>query len=75
MTFDELKAEAKRQGYSLIKKRPYIKRLPCKCGCNEISLFYGSYKTFYRCDDCGFEVSAKNEYLLKEAWNKAVSEE
>ena len=32
MTFEELKAEAKRQGYYIVKKKESIKLIPCTCG-------------------------------------------
>ena len=33
MTLEELKAEAEKFGYTLIKKSDSIKMLPCTCGC------------------------------------------
>jgi len=32
MTYEELKAEATKHGYCLLKKKPYIEHIKCKCG-------------------------------------------
>lgn len=32
MNLEELKAEATKLGYNLVKKQPYIKPLHCTCG-------------------------------------------
>ena len=32
MNLEELKSEAAKLGYNLVKKQPYTKLLPCTCG-------------------------------------------
>ena len=58
MTLEELKAEANKLGYSLIKKKPYIPIKPCPvCGKKCTNLWYGTGgKGTMR--QCSFEVAA-----------------
>ena len=72
MTFEELKAEAKRQGYNLIKKKERIKLLPCTCGNKRPELWFKYEGGYYRCQKCGNESTcgfSKNEAKLN--WNNA----
>ena len=80
MTFEELKSEAKRQGYKLIKDDPKSK-LPCVCGCNSKRL--GTYwfvsrekadVTIY-CPVCNREAIGKNEKEAIENWNNSIVRE
>ena len=75
MTYEELKAEAKRQGYNLIKYNPLPKILPCTCG--RVSKFsrwfrglYGDNEIAIYCPDCGRKVWGDNERDARERWNK-----
>lgn len=74
MTFEELKAEAEKQGYNLIKKQPYIKLLPCTCGYKKIETFryyYGNW--FCECPKCGNRSDVcSSERKAKINWNKKV---
>ena len=45
LTLDELKAEAKRQGYKLIKDNPTPKLSPCICG-RKHRTFYDGYCSY-----------------------------
>ena len=77
MTFDELKVEAEKQGYKLVKAQPNERFLPCICGCNMRSHFYkqtptGVQRTL-RCRNCGREVSGTSDTDAKRNWNKEVS--
>ena len=74
MTLEELKSEAKKLGYKLIKDDPKSK-LPCVCGCNSKKL--GTYwfvsrekadVTIY-CPICDREATGKNERDAIENWN------
>lgn len=40
MTPEELKAEANKLGYNIIKKKSYVRFRVCDCGCNRRSLSY-----------------------------------
>ena len=79
MTLEELKSEANKLGYNLVKKREYIKFLPCTCGCNRREHWVRSYidsdeiKVLLVCAKCGREVDGKNLDAAKRAWNESVS--
>lgn len=83
MTFEELKKEAKKQGYKLIKIKPSVKFLPCICGCKRRTWWSSSYmmsdrksETFVVCKRCGLQ-SPKvvgNNNDVKIAWNNMILE-
>lgn len=79
MTLDELKAEAKKQGYRLIKITPTVKILPCPvCGSKRTAEWLrmrdgGGY--IRRCYNynCDFEGDwAKTANEAKRKWNETV---
>lgn len=84
MTFDELKLEAEKQGYRLVKITPSVKLLPCPvCGAKRtgewISMrdgggyIRGGYIRVCRnCDFRGGCATRKTE--AKQKWNEAVLE-
>lgn len=76
MTLDELKAEAKRQGYNLIKIQKKEKLLTCVCGCNRRSHFdyYKNGKWGYglECKRCKKIVYGTTEAEVRSEWNKMV---
>lgn len=77
MTLEELKAEAERQGYKLMKKpEPMPKIKPCPCGRKILSRLYtwdrrtGTGYILIRCPKCGCEGDwGKNEREARELWN------
>lgn len=75
MTFEELKAEASRQGYSLTKKIKYEKLQKC-CGKypqQEINI--NPKGKYYYCRYCGRKGEiAKTNYQAISNWNKAVEQ-
>ena len=82
MTLEELKAEAKKQGYNLIKYNPLPKIKPCTCGRKKY--FKRMYNIAWEgrergenvaicCPDCGRMMWGVNEREARERWNKAVS--
>ena len=78
MTFEELKAEAKRQGYHLVPDKPYEKIKPCKCGNNQREHVhrYSKYDDLeygLRCKKCGFTVWTFTENALRKEWNAEVT--
>ena len=77
MTLDELKAEAKRQGYKLIKDTKMPKMLPCVCGAErrvELSNTRGAY--CYECMKCGRAASwGDTRREARENWNRMVNDE
>ena len=76
MTVEELKAEAKAMGYTLIKKQPPMEKfLPCTCGRNSRSRWWGVHKddaVIVECRGCGRRVCAKNERELRQKWNAVM---
>ena len=76
MTLEELKAEANKLGYDLIKKKPYIPIKPCPvCGKKSTSVWHGQRGkgTIRQCSFCDFAGDWTNEKIpTTEAWNNAV---
>lgn len=75
MKFEELKAEADRQGYYLEKKKVYTRLLPCTCGRKRINLWRLSNGAWvYICPNCGRESqSSKTKIGAKKNWNKLIN--
>lgn len=73
MTLQELKAEAKRQGYKLIKTtRPRFER--CLCGHNIHQWQYQKGQTRVVCKTCGLAgpwVHGKDPKVI-EGWNRMI---
>ena len=70
MTIDELKAEADKHGYRLVKKEPYISVKACPiCGEKPVLLMRGGLVA-YACAECDtaafFEKSERN---ARRTWN------
>lgn len=76
MTFEELKAEASRQGFVLIKKIVYEPMKKCVCGKypqQEISI--NPKGKYYYCKHCRRKGEiAKTNYQAISNWNKAVEQ-
>lgn len=76
MTLDELKVEAKKQGYRLTKIPERIVMLPCPvCGSKRLHQWFGPLGTFRKCFNCYFRGdSARTDNEAKKKWNEAVIE-
>lgn len=74
MTLEELKREAKRQGYNLIPAHKE-KFLRCLCGANRHQYTSGPEGKFYSCKRCGLEAPpvVKDSDMIK-AQNKMIKE-
>lgn len=59
MTYEELKLEADKLGYKLIKKTEPIKRLPCTCGCKLVWYSCSAFDVGFKCRICGKRSSSK----------------
>lgn len=78
MTLDELKAEAKKLGYKVIKDNPRVKLLPCTCGRKQISLWWdgADYMWFQECPKCGKRApSHKTQNGARKLWNEKIEKE
>lgn len=81
MTFEELKEEAKRQGYNLIKIKKPEKLLPCTCGSKRRQHWYGvdikSGRPFEKlvCEKCGKEARGYSKDEAIANWNKMIQKE
>ena len=78
MNLEELKSEAAKLGYNLVKKQPYITLLPCTCGEKKPHEWSCTGENrgmrFYKCDNCELSApSAKTNREARENWNKLVS--
>ena len=74
MTFEELRDEAHRQGYHLVKYNPLPQMLPCTCGrqthFERMYRWRGEYEqTGIYCPTCHRGVWAANERKAREIWN------
>lgn len=78
MTLDELKAEAKAQGYRLMPIIPYVKLAPCKCGRKRIEQWFvtdGTGGIFFKCPVCGMKSpKGKTEREARKKWNEEAQE-
>ena len=73
MTLDELKTEAKAQGYRLMPIIPYVKLAPCKCGRKEIDQWFAADGIFFKCPVCGMKSpKGKTEREARKKWNEEV---
>ena len=73
MTYEELKAEAHRMGYHLIKNAEPISLLPCICGGKRRQSWSSPQGGFLKCVKCGrkggYAKTARGEKL---AWNEMI---
>lgn len=80
MTFEELKEEAKRQGYRLVKEEKKEPLLPCTCGCKRRSSLLrkdwrpeGSiWMEVLRCQRCDRSAEGETKKAARENWNKMI---
>ena len=78
MTLEELKKEAKKQGYYVMKPTSiYTKFLPCTCGYNKRTEVHAedTFAIAYKCKKCGLqsEFREKAEWA-RQAWNEMIEE-
>lgn len=76
MTLEELKAEAKRQGYKLVKRHPRPTFERCLCGHNVHQWHYHKGQTWVTCKMCGLQGPKVegSETDAIEAWNARIRE-
>nr|DAI22733.1 MAG TPA: hypothetical protein [Caudoviricetes sp.] len=79
MTFEELKTEAKKQGYKLVKAKPSVKFLPCICGgkrrewWSRMNINFKEERSVV-CLKCGLRSPwiVGSDNALKTAWNNMI---
>ena len=80
MTLPELKAEADKLGYKVVKKsEPYTPLLPCICGCKRREHWVkyagnNKYETTLLCMRCNRKASGLSQTAARKAWNKMIGE-
>lgn len=78
MTFEELKAEATRQGYYLIKIKERVNLLDCTCGGRRRAHWskIKDNQTYagLECIRCGRKVWGKNTLDARKNWNRVIEE-
>ena len=76
MTLEELKVEAKRQGYKLVKRHPRPTFERCLCGHNVHQWHYHKGQTWVTCKMCGLQGPKVegSETDAIEAWNARIRE-
>lgn len=80
MTVEELKLEAKKLGYNIIKKPESIKLLPCACNNKKPKPYYrhvigkkNESGHFYWCQQCDMKSEiGKTHIEAKRKWNEAI---
>lgn len=66
----------KQLGYSLIKQKPYIKMLPCICGCKRHVVWYKNDEQRISCERCGRDGPfAKTNEAARIGWNSMIEQE
>lgn len=78
MTYEELKIEANKMGYNLVKKKEYVPHKRCKCGCRGsvwYDCIYGKASRFILCENCHIRTNSyTSERDAWEEWNKMQEE-
>lgn len=78
MTVDELRTEANKLGYNLVKKQVYTKLVRCTCGCKPSQVMVWNGRKFigysHVCKTCGNQSAPhKLKYKAKLNWNEMIN--
>ena len=76
MTLEELKAEAAKHGYRLVKHSGYIKLHPCTCGHTKRHTWCvkdGYMLECYKCGKQGYVGATRTD--ARRQWNKRIEED
>ena len=73
MTLEELKAEAAKLGYKLIKQTPMEHYLPCICGCRQKRHWHdtATHEETLACRHCNLSVTGKPSETRR-LWNEMI---
>lgn len=75
MTVEQLKEEAAKLGYSVVKIRKRPKFIKCICGHNLHTKYFSGGTIFFQCKHCGLKGDkSKTEYEAIRNFNKVVEE-
>lgn len=74
MTLDELRAEADKEGYILVK-RTYNKLIPCLCGCNKRRRIQKGDKYYIECKSCERYATGVSILDAVNRWNEIMKPE
>ena len=76
MTLEEVKAEASKLGYRLIKKQKYIPKTRCKCGRRPEMWYVRDGGNYVICPNCDIRTKVcKDEKQAWIAWNRLLGRE
>lgn len=76
MTLEELRKEAKKLGYKLVKDTPKIEFVPCVCGANRRHRWVRAGGSMgFECQKCGRKSPfGKTEQEARLLWNQMIEE-
>ena len=74
MTFEELKEEAEKQGYTLVKFKKRERLLPCVCGHNRRTEWQSTLKdsVTLECNTCGLTAEGRSRAEAVRNWNEMI---
>lgn len=77
MTLEELKIEASKLGYILVKHTTIPKLLTCTCGHNRRTHWFNSKENTHTlvCKNCGKKVKGNSKTDAINNWNKIIESE
>lgn len=78
MTVDELRTEANKLGYNLVKKQAYTKPIRCTCGCKPINNMIWNERKFigfsHECKNCNIQSKPHiRKYKAALNWNEMIN--
>ena len=74
MTLEQIRTEAKKHGYKLVKDTPNPTLDACICGSKRHIRMLGIHVKYYKCTKCGFTADeVQYLYQAKLKWNECVS--
>lgn len=72
---DKAIALLKANGYSVTKRKPYERLIPCVCGHERRAFWWTPEGSFFQCHKCDFKGGkGKGEREARSKWNEAVRE-
>jgi len=72
---ERLRLEAKKLGCYIVVPPPYVKLIPCICGCTRRSTWHDANKNmeYFECKKCGYRnKGGKTNMLNRISWNEEM---